>query len=164
MLGKPKGQFTCLCKCEHSYCYSCLNSYAISKIEDLSVVVCPDQKCRELMPLSSKVYKFLPDKIKIRYLQNRNTFKPNFEESRCQRCFESKHQGECKFSLQPKLIDNSFAFRKCFKCSEEIYITEGKKRVVCKNCTHAMCYLCGKQWKIGDTRHVCQLREEVVTL
>ena len=99
------------------------------------------------MPLSSKVYKFLPDKIKIKYLQNKNTFNPAVskeEDVRCMRCFEPKHQGACKFSIQPKLIDNSFAFRQCSKCKEEIYITEGRKKVVCRKCKHAMCYLCGR--------------------
>ena len=75
MLDKPKSEFYHLAKCSHEYCYSCLNSYAISKIEDLSIVVCPHQECGDIMPLSSHIYKFLPDIVKIKYLQNKNSFK-----------------------------------------------------------------------------------------
>jgi len=41
----------------------------------MSVVVCPQQGCGETMNLSCKVYKYLPDKIKIKFLTNKNTFK-----------------------------------------------------------------------------------------
>lgn len=58
---KPKNQFYMMCKCHHEYCYNCLNTYAISKIEDSSGVVCPQQDCSETMPLTSQIYKFLPN-------------------------------------------------------------------------------------------------------
>ena len=29
---KPRAQFHFMCKCKHSYCYNCLNTYAISRI------------------------------------------------------------------------------------------------------------------------------------
>ena len=73
---KPKSEFYHLCSCAHSYCYSCLNSYAITRIHDCSPVVCPFENCGQFMPLSSKIYKYLPDEVKIVYLQKKQIFRP----------------------------------------------------------------------------------------
>ena len=112
------------------------------------------------MHLSSKVYRFLPDTTKIKYLQNKSVFKfdKNKEEDRCPRCLYLKHDGACKISLQPKVLENTFTYRKCPRCESEIYMSEGRKRVVCKNCHHAMCYLCHHEWREGENgkKHECQ--------
>ena len=71
------------------------------------------------MHLSSKVYRFLPDTTKIKYLQNKNVFKfdkTKEEEERCPRCLQFKHDGACKYTLQAKVLDNTFKFRKCPRC------------------------------------------------
>ena len=111
----------------------------------MSIVVCPQQNCSSVMHLASKVYRFLPDSAKIKYLQNKNVFKFNQEDeaNRCQRCFEKKHEGVCSIPLKPKVLDATFKYRQCPRCKTEVYMTQGKKRVVCENCHHAMCYLCG---------------------
>ena len=166
LLEKPRDEFYCMCKCSHDYCYSCLNSYAISKIEGLSIVICPYKECNEVMPLSSQVYKYLPDAIKIKLLQNKNIFRvTDKEKNRCQRCLQPEHPGACKYSLEPKLVDNSFKHRECPSCQHEIYMTEGKKRVVCPKCRHSMCYLCGVAWKEGNEfKHTCGMKEKVEEL
>ena len=94
-IDKQKTEMEFLCRCHHLYCYSCLNSYVISKIEELTPVKCPQQDCSEIMQLTSNVYRFLPDTVKLKYLQNKHTFKISKEEeaNRCQRCLQSKHSG-----------------------------------------------------------------------
>lgn len=142
---KPKSQFLHLCACCHEYCYSCLNSYAISKIEELSPVLCPQQNCGERMIMGSKVYRYLPDKIKLKYLTNKNKFLINDKklQEKCQRCLEDRHLGPCKYSYQPKIIDDTFKHRECPNCANEIRLATGSKKVKCEKCSYVMCYICG---------------------
>lgn len=68
MSEKPKAEMEGLCKCHHRYCYSCLNSYVISKVEELVPVKCPQQECKQTMVLTSNVFRYLPDSVKLKYL------------------------------------------------------------------------------------------------
>lgn len=150
-IEKEKSEMEFLCQCHHLYCYSCLNSYAISKIEDLTPVKCPQQDCSQTMQLTSNVYRYLPDSVKLKYLQNKHTFRVSKDEeaNRCQRCLQPKHSGECKYSLAPTLVENSFRFRECPDCRVEIRLTAGKRKVTCSKCQGSLCYLCGVKWSQG---------------
>ncbi len=37
-------------------------------------IKCPQQDCSETMLMTSNVYRYLPDSIKLKYLQNKHTF------------------------------------------------------------------------------------------
>ena len=43
MLEKHRTEFVHMCRCSHEFCFSCLNSYAISKVDGMEMVVCPQQ-------------------------------------------------------------------------------------------------------------------------
>ena len=120
---KPKNQFHYMCKCKHEYCYNCLNTYAISRIENQEPVVCPQQDCTAIMPLSSQIYQYLPDAVKIQFLNNRNAWKKQSMDDKCARCLREKHAGECKYEIKPQIIEHAYHYRQCSKCRTEVNLT-----------------------------------------
>ena len=60
----------CVADCRHRFCFECLNSYCIYKINIMEEVTCPKESCKVQLDPEGDVFKRLPQESKDRFKRN----------------------------------------------------------------------------------------------
>ncbi|KAL6144403.1 hypothetical protein ACLB2K_055096 [Fragaria x ananassa] len=121
---KPSGEMFTNNSCNHSFCTDCIGRYVATKIqENISMVKCPDVKCKEVLePQSCR--SFIPQQVFERW-----------ESALCESLFLASDRFYCPFKdCSMMLVDDG---------GEVVTVSE------CPNCHRLFCAQCRVVWHAG---------------